>query len=176
VSESAIAVVGIGCLFPEADSPDQLWRNLLAGRDSTSTLTAAELGFDPAHLFDRRPGQPDRSYCLRGGFVRGFRLDPDGFALPPEQVGALDVSASWALYVAREALRAARRSPGRDLERCGLVLGSLSFPTRASNQHYLPLYRAAVEGALRELLDRPSTHDGDAPGDPTDGPQGPTAG
>ena len=30
--------------------------------------------------------------------------------------------------------------------------------------------------ALRELLDGPSTNDGDAPGDPTDGPQGPTAG
>lgn len=144
-----IAIVGLACLFPGADTPAAFWQNLLAERDCTSDASA-ELGVDPELLFDARRGQPDKTYWLRGGYVRGF--DGSGLDLP----AGLDDPALWSLYTAREALRDA--GLGADPEpagRCGLVLGHLSFPTKASHRTYSDIYATSAEAALRELLDEP---------------------
>ncbi|HET7770852.1 MAG TPA: beta-ketoacyl synthase N-terminal-like domain-containing protein, partial [Chloroflexota bacterium] len=148
-----IAIVGMGCLFPDATTPEAFWRNLLAGRDSTSQLTAEDLGIEPARLYDARKGARDRTYWLRAGVVREEAFETEGFRIPPGEIAALDEVSRWSLHVAREALRDAGATG--DLARCGLVLGALSFPTRTSHHAYAPLYWDTVEGALRDLLDRP---------------------
>jgi 3-oxoacyl-(acyl-carrier-protein) synthase/3-hydroxymyristoyl/3-hydroxydecanoyl-(acyl carrier protein) dehydratase len=151
---TGIAIVGMACLFPGASGVDRLWRNLLAGHDATSLATAEDLGIDPARLFDPVKGRPDRSYWLRGGYVREAPFDPSGLRLPADLLASLDELLRWPLHVAREALRDGGRTED-DLARCGIVLGSLSFPTRSSNHAFLPLYEAGIEAALRELLARP---------------------
>ncbi|MBV8085818.1 MAG: hypothetical protein JO247_13495 [Chloroflexi bacterium] len=152
--DGGIAIVGLGCLFPGAGTPDQFWRNLLDGVDCTSEATRTDLSVDPDLLFDPAAGVPDKAYWLRGGYVRGFELDPTGFALPSQAIAGLDRPAQWALHVAREALRDAG-SWGAPVGRAGCVLGNLSFPTKASHAIYDELYAAGIEAALGELLERP---------------------
>lgn len=38
-----IAIIGIACRFPEADSPDQFWKNLTQGRESIEILSEEQL-------------------------------------------------------------------------------------------------------------------------------------
>ena len=38
-----IAVIGMGCRFPEAENTDAFWRNLKEGRESLRTFTEEEL-------------------------------------------------------------------------------------------------------------------------------------
>ncbi|HVA26480.1 MAG TPA: beta-ketoacyl synthase N-terminal-like domain-containing protein [Chloroflexota bacterium] len=153
MASEGIAIVGLGCLFPGAHTPEAFWRSLMDETDCTSTAGAAELGAEPGVLFAPQPGVPDKTYWLRGGYVRDVQLDPHGFAAAPEVVSALDEPSRWALYVAREALRDAH-GPPIDLTGCGLVLGNLSFPTKASRRAYGEIYAASVEAALQELLQR----------------------
>ena len=47
-----IAIVGLGCLFPGAQTTDEFWQNLLAGRDSISAATAEQMGVDAERFFD----------------------------------------------------------------------------------------------------------------------------
>ena len=98
------AITGLGCLFPEADSPQAFWENLLAGRDATSFATDEQMGVDPGLLFHADRGRRDRYSSMRGGFVRGFRLDPAGLMLDQARLEGLDPVFTWALHAARAAL------------------------------------------------------------------------
>src|SRR5205823_474981 len=138
-----VAVIGLGCLFPGASTPGAFWENLLAGRDCTSDLTARHLGVDPSVVAASQKGVADRIYILRGGNVGELSFDPREYALQPEALAGLDVLFRWPLYVAREALRDARLLGSPALARCGLALGSLSFPTRSSHRLIAPLYYRA---------------------------------
>ncbi|MBX0328786.1 PfaB family protein [Oscillochloris sp. ZM17-4] len=155
-----IAIIGLGCLFPGADGPAAFWQNLADGVDSTSVATELEIGADPAVFFDPSRGKADGYAYGRGGFVRGFSLDPAGLALSAAQLRGLDPLYQWALHVARQAL-ADSGYLGRAglLGRCGLALGNLSFPTRSSRQLLAPLYAGAVEEALDEMLGGQGTGD-----------------
>lgn len=140
---SPVAIVGMSCLFPGADTPSAFWQNLIDGIDSTSRATAAEFGADPKLYYDRQRRTDDTTYSLRGGFVR-TEVD-----LPAD----LDKASAWSLYVAREALKDSGNL-NRDgvLARCGLILGNLSFPTPESHAQIAPLYDAAMSKVFSELL------------------------
>jgi PfaB family protein len=140
---SPIAVVGLSCLFPGAATPDDFWRNLINGVDSTSPATAAQFGVDPAIYHDPARRTADTTYFLRGGFVTTQVDIPEG----------MDKASGWSLYVAREALKDAGLSDRADvLARCGVILGNLSFPTPESHQRIAPIYDAALSDAIGELL------------------------
>jgi PfaB family protein len=149
------AIIGLGCLFPGAASPAAFWQNLVGGIDSTSEPTEAEIRADPAVFFDPGRRLADGYAYGRGGFVRGFSLDPAGLALPAGTLRGLDPLYAWSLHVARQALDdSGYLGRAEHLARCGVVLGNLSFPTRSSHRLLAPLYAGAVSGALSELLGR----------------------
>ncbi|TDD61685.1 beta keto-acyl synthase [Kribbella antibiotica] len=112
-----IAIVGRGCVLPDAPTPAALWDNLLASRLSIATV--------PADRWGVRPG-PDYIASDAGGYVRDFTFDAGGFAVP---VTTTDPLCQWVLHAARQALREAdEHGP---LPRGGLVMGNLSFPSAA---------------------------------------------
>lgn len=96
-----IAITGLGCVFPGADSPDRYWQNLVEGRDCTSLLSAVELGVDPALYHHPEPGTPDHICYTRNGHVRDFRFDAEGYRLPPDELRALDPLFHWTMHAAR---------------------------------------------------------------------------
>jgi len=148
-----IAVVGLSCLFPEAGTPEEFWRNLQDGKDARSLATDEKMGVPVREYYDPRKGMPDRFYCMQGGYVRDFEMDPTGFDIATERVREADDGVQWSLHVAREALRDSGYWRNADaLARCGVILGNLSFPTKSSNRLFLPLYHQTAESCLRDLL------------------------
>ena len=149
------AITGLGCLFPGADSPQAFWESLLAGRDTTSLATDEQMGVDPGLLLHTDRGRRDRYSTLRGGYVRGFHLDPTGLMLDQERLEGLDRVFTWALHAGRAALAdASYAQDDRMLRRTGLVLGNLCFPTRSSHELLAPLYARAAEAGLASRLGR----------------------
>lgn len=150
-----IAIIGISCLFPGAQTPDEFWRNLLAQTDSTSSVTTADMGVPPETFFHPVKGQRDKFYALRGGYVRDFVFDPGGYHLPAGLLKALDSLFHWPLYVAREALRDSGYLDSPVCAQTGVVLGNLSFPTKTSQHLFAPLYQTALTNTLQDLLHDP---------------------
>jgi acyl transferase domain-containing protein len=56
-----IAIIGYSCLFPDAKNPDEFWHNLIAQKDSTSIITAEEIGVEPNIYYDPKKGKADKS-------------------------------------------------------------------------------------------------------------------
>ncbi|WP_405012842.1 beta-ketoacyl synthase N-terminal-like domain-containing protein [Kitasatospora sp. NBC_01539] len=144
---STYAVVGLSCLFPGAETPEQFWHNLSTGTDSR-TEGGPEVFGPPADPGDLDPQH--RITCTRGGFVRDFAFDPTGYRLAADRLAGLDRVFHWSLHVAREALRSSGHLDRPELlARTGLVLGNYSFPTPGSAGISLPLIEQAVADGLR---------------------------
>ncbi|MEC4727111.1 3-hydroxyacyl-[acyl-carrier-protein] dehydratase FabA [Shewanella sp. D64] len=151
--QSKIAIVGLATLYPDAKSPQEFWQNLLDKRDSRSTLTNEKLGANSAD-YQGVQGQSDRFYCNKGGYIEDFSFDASGYKLSPESLTGLDNSFLWALDTSRKALEDAGIALNNDdlLQRTGVIMGALSFPTARSNDLFLPIYHSAVEKALQDKL------------------------
>jgi natural product biosynthesis luciferase-like monooxygenase protein/amino acid adenylation domain-containing protein len=123
----AIAVIGMGCRFPGgADTPDEYWNLLSAGRDATSEAPAGRL--DIAGLYDPDPRAPGKMYTRSGGFLRqvdGF--DPGFFGISNREASSIDPQQRLLLEVSWEALENAGLVP-RQLAggRAGVFVGLCS--------------------------------------------------
>jgi len=132
-----IAIIGTGCVLPDALNAEALWRVVLHGR---SVVRRAQAGYWRAQadrLLPDSNGQLDEgALCDVGGFVdtdafeAGFT--PYGFAIDPALVQQLDPAVQWTLHAAREALTEAglRDSQQRQGRRIGAILGNLGYPSR----------------------------------------------
>lgn len=123
-----IAIVGQACVLPGALSPQELCERVLQGHDLLTAAPPLMWRTDPASLL-AAPGEStrDRSYSDRGGYVRDFRFDPAGYALPAEELSHLDGLSQFVLHTARVALRDAGYGDGSG-PRMGAVFGNLSYP------------------------------------------------
>ncbi|MCU0570474.1 MAG: hypothetical protein MUF49_28360, partial [Oculatellaceae cyanobacterium Prado106] len=154
-----IAVVGLSCLFPGAETPAEFWQNLIDQKNTTSLATEAQtyMGVDPEMFFDPEKGKVDRYYCLRGGFIQNFQFNPQGYRVPAAALQQMDSIFQWALYTSHQALiDSGAIHQEALLDRCGVILGNLSSPTRYSQRLFQPIYRQTVEAAIRDLLQQES--------------------
>ncbi|MEP4652796.1 MAG: beta-ketoacyl synthase N-terminal-like domain-containing protein, partial [Ilumatobacter sp.] len=103
-----IAIVGRACVLPGAMSPEELWRAVESGTDLITTVDEDRWGVDRDEVMCDPSGDGrDRTWSDRGGYVRGFDdvFDPDGFAIPADEIAGLDPVVTWTLHTARAALR-----------------------------------------------------------------------
>ena len=157
-----IAVVGIANLFPGSSQPEEFWQQLLDKQDCRAKATHVQMGVDPEKYIGHK-GDTDKFYCVHGGYIQGFNFDAKPFVenaqgqalnngLTEGYLSQLDDLNQWALYVTEQALKDAGYWRSASLERCGVILGNLSFPTKSSNHLFLPLYHQVVENSLQDLV------------------------
>ncbi len=148
-----IAIIGFSCLFPDAKNAEEFWHNLIEQKDSTSELSIDEIGIEPTIFYDPVKGKADKVYSLQGGFVRNFKFDASGYNLPSSLLQNLDDTFKWSLYAAKQALQNSGYLEDKSvLSKCGVLLGTLSLPTKSSNQLFEPLYQQVLNPAIAELL------------------------
>jgi enediyne polyketide synthase len=69
-------VVGIALRYPDASSPDELWRNVLAGRRAFRRLPDERMRAQDYYSPD--PAAPDRHSTRMAAVLEGFELDRVG--------------------------------------------------------------------------------------------------
>lgn len=131
-----IAVVGIGCRFPGADSPEQYWALLKEGRDVISDVPGDRWSVDD--LYDPDPDAPGKMSSKSGGFLRNVDgFDPHFFGISPREAQSMDPQQRLLLEVAWQALEDATISPDRLAgSRTGVFVGM-------SNADYFQMLRSS---------------------------------
>ncbi len=148
-----IAIIGFSCLFPDAKNSQEFWQNLINQKDSTSSITIEETGIDPSVFYNPTKGIPDKIYSLKGGFIRDFQFDANGYNIPPSFLEKLDNTFKWSLDTAKQALQhSGYLEQPAILAKTGVILGTLSLPTKSSNQLFAPIYQQVLNPAIQELL------------------------
>ena len=97
-----IAIIGMGCVFPDALDFTQYWQNIVEGKNS---IREVEPEFWSAEEFyDPDPNAPDKTYCKVGGMAGPVEFDAKEFGVSPKVMEHTCVEQLFGLVVARQAL------------------------------------------------------------------------
>ncbi len=106
-----IAIVGMSGRFPMAKDVDELWENLLSGRDCITEI--------PPDRWDWREvygdtGQENKTHVKWGGFIDGVdEFDPAFFSISPREAALMDPQQRLLLMYAWKAIEDAGYAPSQ---------------------------------------------------------------
>ncbi len=136
-----IAIIGIGCRYPGASNPIELWQALLAGEEGIGPYPGGRFA-ELDNLYEQARRKPGRILTDRGGFlaeVDGF--DAQFFEVSPRESIYVDPQHRLLLEVAWEALEdAGQVREAYDGSATGVYTGLWT------NEYEARLYESATEG------------------------------
>ncbi|MEZ4729290.1 MAG: long-chain-fatty-acid--CoA ligase [Caldilineaceae bacterium] len=107
-----IAIVGMGCRLPQADTPAAFWQLLRNGVDAVTEIPATR--WDQQRYYDADPNAPGKLYVRGGAFVTAVdAFDPHFFGIAPREAISLDPQQRLLLEVSWEALEQAGIAPAQ---------------------------------------------------------------
>nr|MBQ4318410.1 polyketide synthase [Clostridia bacterium] len=121
-----VAIVGIGCVFPDAPDFTEYWKNIVEGKDSVHDISGefwnAEAFYDPD------PKAPDKTYSVMGAPVAPIEFDSMEFGLSPNVMQSTSTEQLFSLIAARQAMIDAKMY-GKDAkpfnrEKTGVIISS----------------------------------------------------
>jgi acyl transferase domain-containing protein/aryl carrier-like protein len=105
-----IAVIGMACRFPGADTPAALWNQLATGRDAVGPIPADRWDAEAWHSPD--PDAPGRIAFREAGFIADVdAFDAPRFGIAPREAAGMDPQHRLLLELAWQALEAAALKP-----------------------------------------------------------------
>ena len=109
MNAGGVAVIGLALRFPGAESLDELWEHLIAGRALTSDVPVERWARD---RYFGAPGDPAKTYSIRGGFLADADcFDAEFFGISPREAATMDPQQRLALELSWAALEDAGYSP-----------------------------------------------------------------
>ena len=146
--QEAVAVIGMGCIFPGADHPTKFWELLSSGRDPKGTTPTgrwrSDLSYEPG------PYRPYRTPGIRGGYITDFAYDWRKHKEPPKQVQQADPLQFMFLTAADQALQDAGYDKKQfDRTRVGVLVGT-EFGGEFSTQLEVGLRLPHIEKMLNQ--------------------------
>lgn len=97
-----IAIVGMSCLFPQAQDVESFWRNILEKVDAIGEVPLSQ--WDWRNYYDADPLAKDKIVSKWGGFLEPIKFDPMRYGIPPSSLASIDPMQVLILEAARKAL------------------------------------------------------------------------
>ncbi|MFJ2993142.1 SDR family NAD(P)-dependent oxidoreductase [Pandoraea sp. NPDC087047] len=101
-SGERIAIVGIGCRYPGANGPKELWENVLAKRQQFRSIPECRLPREGYYSADQEV--PDRTYAWQLAVLDGYAFDWQARRVPKSAFEVTDIAHWLALDTAIEML------------------------------------------------------------------------
>ncbi|ABX04516.1 MAG TPA: type I polyketide synthase [Herpetosiphon sp.] len=122
----AIAIIGLGCRFPQAENPQAFWELLCAGTDAITEVPQNR--WDINAVYDPDSTRPGKMSSRWGGFVDDIDyFDAQFFGISPREAAHLDPRQRLVAEVAWEALEDAGVPPlSLAGSKTGVFVGTLS--------------------------------------------------
>ncbi|MHA1828056.1 MAG: SDR family NAD(P)-dependent oxidoreductase [Candidatus Heimdallarchaeaceae archaeon] len=101
--ESRIAIVGLGCIFPDANNIQEFWNNILNKHYSITEVPKKR--WDPKLYYDPDKSALNKTYSKIGAFVKNYSFNPIEYRIPPTIAEKMDDVQKWSLDAAKQALQ-----------------------------------------------------------------------
>ena len=153
-----VAVVGMGCVFPDAPDIESFWNNIITKKDSI--IEAPPDRWDLDTFYNPDPSIPNKTYSKIGGHVTGYEFDPIPFRIPPKSVERIDPVQLWGLTATKQAWEdAGYHSKEFDPERVAVIMANAQGGEKrdeAAILIHLQQYQKALKdsGALDPLSEQ----------------------
>ncbi len=106
-----LAIIGLACRFPGADTPESFWALLERGQDMMRAVPKDRWDLD--EYYDPVPGTPGKMYLRDAALLDQLdEFDPQFFGISPREAERMDPQHRLLLEVSWEALERAGQAPG----------------------------------------------------------------
>lgn len=146
-----VAIVGIGCRYPGADSAREFFENILAGRRYFREIPPERWRI--ADYYHDNRDHEDTTYCKQAAFLEGFEFRPAEFKIPKSTYEVTDQAQWLALVTTKAALEDANLKDLPKRETAVILGNTLAGETsRAQLVRYRwPYARRVFDELLEEL-------------------------
>lgn len=127
-----IAIVGIGGVFPGADSLDSFWDNISHAVDSARTPPEGRWSMALEDVYDPRPGA-DKVYSKRACFADEREIDLEGLDIDQSLLDELDPMFRLLISAGSQAWQDCKNHT-IDRQRTGIIIGNIALPTDTASQ------------------------------------------
>ncbi len=150
MSRYDIAVIGMGCVLPNANNVEQYWKNILSGDSYFKEMPERLWHLKNFYSPDRNVAE--KAYTVMGAFIEDFEFPFRDYKLPPKTMQGVDPAQLVTLEATREALLDAGIEPrSDDLIDAVTLIGSSGVDLFAHSTAFLK--RHAYLKKLRPLLE-----------------------
>lgn len=143
-----IAVIGIGCIFPDAMDFTEYWRNIVERKNSIHDI-AGEF-WEASDFYDPDPKAKDKCYSTMGATVDPVEFDSMEFGISPMVMQATCTEQLFSLIAARQALIDAglygKNAKPFNKERTGVIISA------AVGKNAFLLCHRTEESHIRKIL------------------------
>ncbi|WP_214324784.1 non-ribosomal peptide synthetase/type I polyketide synthase [Nonomuraea sediminis] len=110
-TDTAVAIIGMACRLPGADSPDEFWKLLAEGRDAIREVPGER--WDVDEYYDPSPDAPGKMHVRRAAFIDDVDcFDAEFFHISPREAACMDPRHRLLLETAWSAIESAGIDPG----------------------------------------------------------------
>ncbi len=100
--ENRVAIVGMGCIFPDALNINQFWSNVTDKKYSITEIP--ESRWSTELYFNEDKTAPNKSYSKIGSFITDYEFASIKYRIPPKIAERMDEVQKWAIDAAKQAL------------------------------------------------------------------------
>ncbi len=151
--EEKIAIVGMGCVVPDAANPQELWNNIVAEKVSIAPVDHAVMDLN-VHFRPEMLGaidKKDKTYTRMGARVADYRFDAGNYRIPPSIAAHMDDNQKIAVMSAEQALQGVHLD-GIARDRISVFMGASGY----GNNHHAYQLRTHFDRFEHHLRHHPA--------------------
>ncbi|MHA1198773.1 MAG: beta-ketoacyl synthase N-terminal-like domain-containing protein [Candidatus Heimdallarchaeaceae archaeon] len=100
--ENRVAIVGMGCILPDAGNISQFWNNIVQKKYSITEISNDR--WKTSLHYEEDKTAENKTYSKIGSFIKDYKFDSVKYRIPPKIAERMDDVQKWALDSARQAL------------------------------------------------------------------------
>lgn len=122
--QDEIAIVGMGCIMPDAESPGELWQNIIGKKYSIGDIPSNR--FDEKLYYSKDRKAEGKSYTKLAGVVRNFAFDHERYGYSAEEAEGMSRSQKMILEAAFRAIEDAGYGDSKGIpgDRSAVIIGT----------------------------------------------------
>lgn len=101
-SQNRIAIVGLGCIFPDSANISEYWENIISKKYSITEVPDSR--WDKNIHFDEDKTAQNKTYSKIGAFIEDYKFNSINYRIPPKISDSMDSVQKWSLDAAKQAL------------------------------------------------------------------------
>ncbi|MCC8145100.1 MAG: SDR family NAD(P)-dependent oxidoreductase [Bacteroidales bacterium] len=144
-----IAIVGMECIFPEAENIEEYWKNIVLGKDCMSEVPDSR--WNKNLFYNPDTNDTDYVWSKWGGFIPTVDFDPLEFGMTPQSLASIEPVQLLSLMIAKRALQDAGYTDLTevDMENTSVIFGAEGATELAMSYSF----RSGVKQIFGELPD-----------------------
>ena len=101
-THNRIAIVGLGCLFPDSPNIEEYWNNILNKKYSITEVPDSR--WNKSIHYDEDKTARNKTYSKLGSFIKDYKFNTLKYRIPPKISDNMDDVQKWSLDAAKQAL------------------------------------------------------------------------